>query len=186
MWRKQDQGKPSSAATDPAVSEGRSEAVEAARPAAPASKPAQDALPDASRLTAALKIKGDISGSEDLFVDAQVDGRIQLDGATVTIGPSGRIAADVEAGDIVVQGNVQGSLLAAGRVRVGATGKTRGSILARHLSIEDGAEIHGPVETIQTEGSSAARPGATKTEDVSVPKPVPAATSLAKEPSAAA
>jgi cytoskeletal protein CcmA (bactofilin family) len=185
MWRKQDQPKSSSVASETGVPE----AVEAPGPATattPVPKSSVGLEPAGSRLTAALKIKGEITGKEDLLVDAEVEGSIQLDAATLTIGPSGRIAADLEASDIVVHGKVQGSLLAAERVRVTATGNTRGTITSQRLSVEGGAEIHGRVETIRTEEPSALRPTAPTTEEIAVPKPVPAATSHMKEPSAAA
>src|SRR5579862_161502 len=101
MWRKQDQPKAPSDADVPAAGESL---PESARPVAPAPKFAQEAVPAGSRLTAALRIKGEITGQEDLLIDARVEGRVHLDGATVTVGSSGQIAADVEAGDIVIQG----------------------------------------------------------------------------------
>ena len=125
-------------------------------PSSSPSKPAQDAPAVGSRLTSSLTIKGEITGREDLLIDANLDGLVHLDGATVTVGPSGRLTANIEAGEIVVHGDVKGGLLAAERVRVGPTGRTTGEIVARRIFIEAGAEIHGRVEVMRTDEAPAA------------------------------
>lgn len=188
MWRKQDQPKPSGApeaAVTPAVE--AQTPIPSKAPEAIAQKPAV-VLPS-SRLTGSLRVKGEINGNEDLLIDARVDGAVHLVGATALIGPNGQVTANITATQIVVEGNLEGNLLAGERVRIGATGKTKGSIRARRISVEGGAEIHGAVEMLRGE-EFVPRPiipsAAPKSEDVAVPKPVPAATSLAKEPSAAA
>ena len=188
MWRKQDQPKSSvapEAAATPAVE--AQTPVLAKAPEAAAQKTQTVSL--GSRLTGSLRVKGEITGNEDLLIDARVEGSVHLSGATALIGANGQVSADITAAQIVVEGHLEGNLQAGERVRIGATGKTKGSISARRISADDGAEIHGPVETQRGE-ESAPRPmipsAAPKTEDVAVPKPVPAAIPLAKEPSAAA
>jgi cytoskeletal protein CcmA (bactofilin family) len=138
-----------------------------------------------SRLTGALTVKGVIKGTEDLLIDARVEGTVHLVGATALIGTNGSVAANVTDTQILVDGDVQGDLLAAERIRIGATGKTKGSISARRISVDPGGEIHGAVE-VRRDDESVPRPMIPSTEHVAVPQPVPAATSLAKEPSAAA
>jgi cytoskeletal protein CcmA (bactofilin family) len=187
MWRKQDQPKPSSSATEtpvPAVVESPVTAPVTAPTSS--SEPTQEFPPANSRLTAALRIKGEITGREDVLIDGKVEGRIEIEGATLTVGPDGGISADIEANEIIVRGNVQGSLQAHGRVRVGATGKMQGKIAAHGLVVEDGAEIRGSVETIRMDKSVGARSVAPTIEEIAVPQPVRGAPPLAKEPSAAA
>jgi cytoskeletal protein CcmA (bactofilin family) len=195
MWRKQEQPKSSSPAAEAAVGAvvGASDKPNTpnahsavATPSSSPSKPAQDAPAVGSRLTSSLTIKGEITGREDLLIDANLDGLVHLDGATVTVGPSGRLTANIEAGEIVVHGDVKGGLLAAERVRVGPTGRTTGEIIARRIFIEAGAEIHGRVEVMRTDEAPAPRAAAPTSAQVAVPRPAQSAQSPAEEPSAAA
>lgn len=183
MWRRQEQSKSSSPATEVAVSP----AVEMSLPATPPpSKPAQDAAAAGSRSTRALKIKGEITGREDLLIDAQLDGHVHLDSATVTIGPNGRVDANIEAGEIIVYGEVTGGLQGRERVRIGPTGRATGDITCRRIFIEGGAEIHGRVEVTRADESPASRAVVPTSAHVAVPRPVQSAQSTPKEPSAAA
>jgi cytoskeletal protein CcmA (bactofilin family) len=185
MWRKQDQPKPSSAAPEAAATP----AVEHRTPAAPpipegaAQKP--PAVLPISRLTSSLIVKGEITGTEDLFIDARVEGSVHLVGATTVVGPNARVTANIVANQVVVEGNHEGNLQAADRVRIGATGKTKGTISARRISVDDGAEIHGSVE-LRRDAEPAQRTVIPTTEDVAVPMAVKSPPSLLKEPSAAA
>lgn len=116
--------------------------------------PARVEVPAASRvaqtpaghLTSSLVIKGEITGREDLFIDGEVHGTIRIEEGRVTIGPNGRINADVEAREIVVRGEVKGNLQGRERVQIGQTGCARGDISTRRILVEDGAELHGRVE----------------------------------------
>jgi cytoskeletal protein CcmA (bactofilin family) len=187
MWRRQEQPKSSSPATDPATEVGAGPAVEMSRPTSSTpSKPAQDAPAVGSRLTRALTIKGEITGREDLLIDAQLDGHVHLDGATVTVGPNGRVNANIEAGEIVVHGGVTGGLQGRERVRIGPTGRATGDIITRRIFIEGGAEIHGMVEVTRVDESPASHAVAPTSAQVTVPHPAQSVQSPAKEPSAAA
>jgi len=142
MWRKQEQLKSSSATTEAAVNP----AVETPAPIPEASAEARHVVLPGSRLTGTLTIKGEIKGNEDLLIDARLEGLVHLVGATAVVGANGQVAADITATNILVQGDLNGSLQAAERVRITSTGKTRGSIHCRRISVEDGAEIRGNVE----------------------------------------
>jgi cytoskeletal protein CcmA (bactofilin family) len=96
-------------------------------------------------------IKGEITGREDLYVDGEVQGSIYLEEGKVTVGPNGRVTADVEATEIIIMGRVNGNLRGRERVHVGQTGTTIGDILTSRIFIEEGAEIHGTVEVIRNE-----------------------------------
>jgi cytoskeletal protein CcmA (bactofilin family) len=102
--------------------------------------------PAGSVLTPSLLIKGEITGREDLFIDGEVQGKIRILEAKVTVGPHGRVLADIEAREILVRGNVQGCLLGHERVEIGQTGEVHGDVISRRLMIDDGAVIHGVVE----------------------------------------
>lgn len=197
MWRKQEQPKASSPAPEAAVGSAVGTpdkpstlaAGMTVQPTSSPSKPSLDAPAVGSRLTSSLTIKGEITGREDLLIDANLDGLIHLDGATVTVGPSGRLSANIEAGEIVVHGDVKGGLLAAERVRVGPTGRTTGDIVSRRIFIEAGAEIHGRVEVMRTDEAPALRAAVPTSAQIAVPRPAQSAQSVqspTEEPSAAA
>jgi cytoskeletal protein CcmA (bactofilin family) len=93
-----------------------------------------------------IKIRGEITGSEDLFVDGEVEGKLALDSASVTIGPNGRVKADVVAREVIVRGCVEGKVNAHERVQVWGTGQVHGEIQTLTLVIEEGAVLRGKVE----------------------------------------
>jgi cytoskeletal protein CcmA (bactofilin family) len=134
-------------------------------------------------LTGALTIKGEITGNEDLLIDAPLEGLVQLAGAAVVVGPNGRVVANINASRIGIEGDVQGSLHGAESVRIGSTGKTRGNISSRRICVEDGAEIHGSVEV--TRDAAAAASSIASTVEAAAPRRAQAAASLAQESSAA-
>jgi cytoskeletal protein CcmA (bactofilin family) len=71
-------------------------------------------------------------------------------GARVTVGPNGRVQADIEAREIIIEGSVQGNLKAGERLHLGASSKVQGSVLTPRFAIEDGARLRGKVEMIRT------------------------------------
>lgn len=121
-------------------------------PAKPATLPASSAWE--ARLTRSLVVEGEISGQDDLVIDGEVRGRVRLQGGKLTVGPDGRIAADIEAQEIVVHGEVSGNIKAHDRVHIGATAKVKGQVRTRLISIEEGALVHGlRVNLDQQEGA---------------------------------
>ncbi|HEY6905032.1 MAG TPA: polymer-forming cytoskeletal protein [Candidatus Acidoferrales bacterium] len=128
----------------------------AIEPAAPA--PVSSA---ASRINSGLKITGEVFGDSDLVIDGEVQGKVRLSSGRVTVGSSGRVQAEIEAREIVVEGTVQGNLKAADSVRLGPAGRVTGSVLTPRIAIDDGARLRGKVETTpgpQSRGSSLATP----------------------------
>ena len=107
--------------------------------------------PSGGIITSTILIKGEISGSEDLYIDGEVQGSIDLSSGRVTIGPHGKISADVDAAEIVVRGKVKGALLGRERVEIGSTGEVHGNISTPRISIGEGAQIHGKVEIDRAE-----------------------------------
>jgi cytoskeletal protein CcmA (bactofilin family) len=107
-----------------------------------------------------ITIKGDLSGNEDLQIDGNVEGRIDLPNNQLTIGPEGRVKAEVHAKSVVVVGHVTGNLAAAERIQVEATGIVDGDVKAPRLVIQEGAMVNGSVEmsTASSKSSSLAGP----------------------------
>ena len=101
----------------------------------------------AACISQGIKIKGEISGTEDLFVDGILEGKLDVSGASVTIGPNGKIKADIVAREIVVHGSVDGKLTGRDRVQLLSTGRVVGEVQTERLAIEDGALLRGKVET---------------------------------------
>jgi cytoskeletal protein CcmA (bactofilin family) len=102
-----------------------------------------------SRISAGLRIKGEISGTADIWIDGNVEGKVRVAVGRLTVGQSGKVQADVEAREIVVNGTLLGNLKATDRVQIGASGTVRGGVTSPRIGIEDGAQLTGKVETGQ-------------------------------------
>lgn len=93
-----------------------------------------------------ITIRGDISGNEELYMDGDFEGTIKLPDSRLTIGPNARIKADLDAGDVVIYGKVDGNIRAGGRLELRDSAVLNGDILAQRLSIEENARVKGKVE----------------------------------------
>lgn len=96
-------------------------------------------------------IKGELSGSEDLYIDGQVEGSIQLAGSQLTIGPHGQVRANINAKGVVVQGKLDGNIVASDRVQLQKSAIAVGDVVTKRIAIEDGAYLKGKVD-VQREG----------------------------------
>jgi cytoskeletal protein CcmA (bactofilin family) len=97
-------------------------------------------------------INGELSGSEDLYVDGTVEGTIQLQSNSLVIGPNGHVHADVNAKGVVVQGKLEGNIRASDRVELRKSAVIVGDIVTQRIAIEDGAFFKGKVD-IQKEAA---------------------------------
>jgi cytoskeletal protein CcmA (bactofilin family) len=104
-------------------------------------------------IAAGLKISGEISGTTDLYIDGETQGKVRLPNARVTVGPNGRVQADIEAREIMIEGTVLGNLKAGERLHLGTASRVQGSILTPRFAIEDGARLRGKVEMVRTGNS---------------------------------
>ena len=91
-------------------------------------------------------IEGDVKGGEDLVVDGKVNGTIELPKHVLTVGPTGRVQAQLSAKSVVVLGKVNGSIQASELVRIGETGSVEGAIAAPRLVVAVGARLQGRVD----------------------------------------
>lgn len=91
-------------------------------------------------------VKGELSGSEDLTIDGVVEGTIALKQNVLTIGPSGKIKAQIVAKAVVIQGEVRGNINATERVDVRDTGSVDGDVVAPRVAIADGAHFRGSID----------------------------------------
>ncbi len=150
MWKRDESVKPT---TPPAPG--------TAAPAAPAVSMPQAAN---ERLTQPLQggnvnigksvvIKGELSGSEDLTIEGNVEGRIELKENILTIGPNGKIRAEVFAKAVIVLGEVTGNVTASEKVDIRDNGSVDGDITSPRVAIAEGAHFRGSVD-MQRAGSS--------------------------------
>jgi len=99
-------------------------------------------------------IKGELSGSEDLTIEGHVEGRIDLKDNVLTIGPNGKIKAEVFAKAVVVLGEVTGNVTASEKVDIRDNGSVDGDIASPRVAIAEGAHFRGSVD-MQRQGQKA-------------------------------
>ena len=102
-------------------------------------------------------IKGELSGSEDLTIEGQVEGKIELRQNVLTIGPNAKIKAQVFAKAVVIQGEVHGNVTATEKVDIRDAGSVDGDLSAPRVAIADGAHFRGSID-MQRQGGGA-KPG---------------------------
>jgi cytoskeletal protein CcmA (bactofilin family) len=148
MWRKPEDPKPASPVAEvppPARVEPPARSI--------AGLTAEVVQPSGGVITSTLSIKGEVRGREDLYIDGEVEGTIHLSEGRVTVGPHGKITADVDAREVIVRGKVKGAVRGRERVEIGRTGEIRGDIVTVRIAIEEGAQIHSKVEITRAQDS---------------------------------
>lgn len=112
-----------------------------------------------------VSIKGELSGSEDVYVDGQVEGNIQLSGNSLTVGPNGRVHANVAVKSVTVGGSLEGNIQASERTELRKTAVVNGDVQTRRIAIEEGAYFKGKLEILaESKSVGAGNPaGATST-----------------------
>lgn len=93
-----------------------------------------------------IRIKGDLTGEENLIIEGQIEGNIHLDKNDLTIGTNGRIKANIKAKGVIVEGQVEGDIIGKEKVIIRRTGNMRGNIVAPRVTLEDGAMFKGSIE----------------------------------------
>lgn len=103
-----------------------------------------------------VQIRGEVRGSEDLVVEGFVEGTITLTGSRLTVGANAKVQADVSARDVIVIGQLNGNVIASGRVELRSGANLVGDIQASRLSIEENAGFSGKVDLVQSQGAAGA------------------------------
>jgi cytoskeletal protein CcmA (bactofilin family) len=122
-----------------------------------------------------LVIKGEVTGSESLYIDGRVEGAINLPGNRVTVGRNGQVQANINAKEVVILGKVKGNVTASDRVDIRNEGSLTGDVVCQRISIEDGAYFKGGID-IRKPGVKDMN-GAAKSEPVQTSEPLLAAAS---------
>jgi len=183
MWnrRREEEPAPRTTTAPPTSSEPAKEGIPmSSLPSRPT-----DTLSDAVRGGAAIigksvVLKGQIYGREDLTIDGEVEGTVELQEHRLTIGPNGKVVATIKAREIVVLGTVHGNVEAREKIDIRKEAKVVGDIRTARIVIEDGAYFKG---SIDIERAEAPKPAA---QPAAAPKPQPAASGAPSSPAAAA
>jgi cytoskeletal protein CcmA (bactofilin family) len=107
---------------------------------------------DVAHIGKSVIIKGELSGSEDLFLDGEVEGNIELRNHNLVIGPNGRVRANVQAKDVMIHGKVDGNVTGIEKVELKKSAVLNGDISTVRIVIEDGAFFKGAIDIRKAEG----------------------------------
>jgi len=105
--------------------------------------------PGRTQLGRSLVVKGDVTGGEDLTISGQLEGTINLQGHCLTVGPEGKVKAEIQAARVVIYGSVHGNITVKERVEIYKSGHVVGDLIAPGISIEDGAYFKGKIEIVR-------------------------------------
>lgn len=122
-------------------------------------------------------VKGELSGNEDLTIDGKVDGKIVLNGHSVTIGQSGQVSAQIQAKAVTVSGEVKGKIIADDRVEIAATGTMLGEVLAPRVVLADGAKFKGSID-MDVKAGAGSQAAAAKPAGAPTPAPAPSGSEI--------
>lgn len=93
-----------------------------------------------------IQVKGELTGNEDLVIDGSVEGKINLEEHSLTVGANGRISAEIRAKDVLVIGQVVGNITATDRIEITPEGSVRGDLRAQRVALADGAKFRGAID----------------------------------------
>ena len=110
-----------------------------------------------ARVGRTLRIKGELVGTEELIIDGEVEGTIELGESRLTIAPQGRVQADIRAREVIIEGTVRGTAHASDRLHIAKSGNVSGDLVAARVSIEDGAYFKGSIDIQKPEEQKAAK-----------------------------
>ena len=155
MWKRDEAVKPTGPASPatPAAPAQQTQ-TQASAPAQPESRRHQLMERDVVNIGKSVVIKGELNGSEDLTVEGHVEGKIELRDHVLTIGPNGKIKAQVFAKAVIVLGEVNGNVTATEKVDIRDGGSVDGDIISPRVAIAEGAHFRGSVDMQRKGGQS--------------------------------
>lgn len=144
-----------------------------------------DSYPDIPRSGAAslgksVLVKGQINSREDLTIDGEVEGTIELQENRLTVGPNGRVTANIKAREIIVLGSVNGNMDVTDKIDIRKEARLVGDIRSARVVIEDGAFFKGSIDIIKQEPVKAPAPKPQPAHTQAAPAPAPAAASASE------
>ena len=132
---------------------------------------------DQATIGRTLFIKGEITGSEALYIDGRVEGKITMLDCRVTIGRNGRVDASIQAREVVVMGKVTGNIESADRVDIRSEASVTGDISTARLTVEDGAALKGSIQVQHETKHPAQQPNQAQPKPAEPPKALAATAS---------
>ena len=156
MWKRDEAVKPTTPGT-PAGPAAPAQQTQASAPAQPDSRRHQLNERDVVNIGKSVVIKGELNGSEDLTVEGHVEGKIELRDHVLTIGPNGKIKAQVFAKAVIVLGEVNGNVTATEKVDIRDGGSVDGDIVSPRVAIAEGAHFRGSVDMQRKGGQQQAQ-----------------------------
>ena len=127
--------------------------------------------PGRTQFGRSLSVKGDVSGSEDLMIFGQFEGTVNVQGHCLTIGPEGKVKAEIQAARVVIHGSVHGNISVRERVEIYKSGHVVGDLIAPGISIEDGAYFKGKIEILREGEHEPGHPPASQSSKLAVALP---------------
>jgi len=109
-----------------------------------------------------LVIKGEVTGSESLYIDGRIEGTVNIAENRVTIGRNGVVNANVSAREVVIMGKVTGNIQCTDRLDIRGEGTLTGDVITQRISVEDGAVLKGSVQVRSAEQQKNDRAGQAK------------------------
>ena len=174
MWKRDEGVRPTSG--QPTAAQQPPTPTVVAGTSAPRAETGHHLEKDIVNIGKSVVIKGELNGSEDLTIEGHVEGTIQLRDHVLTIGPNGRIKAQVFAKSVIVLGEVMGNVTASDKVDIRDNGSVDGDIISPRVAIAEGAHFRGSVDMQRKAGQGQskadAKPGTTQPAP---PQPQPAA-----------
>src|SRR5438046_1543331 len=170
MWKRDEAVKPTGPAAPAAPVAPAQHQAQAGAPAQPETRRQQMMERDVVNVGKSVVIKGELNGSEDLTVEGHVEGKIELRDHVLTIGPNGKIKAQIFAKSVIVLGEVNGNVTASEKVDIRDKGSVDGDIISPRVAIAEGAHFRGSVD-MQRKGA-AVPPQQQQQAQAQAPRPV--------------
>ena len=175
MWKRDEAVRPASGQPAAPQTPQAPPAPATAGAPAPRAEASQNRERDNVNIGKSVVIKGELNGSEDLTIEGQVEGKIELRDHVLTIGPNGRIKAQVFAKAVIVLGEVTGNVTATEKVDIRDNGSVDGDIVSPRVAIAEGAHFRGSVDMQRKGGQpQPAKPATAAGTTAAAPAPQPA------------
>jgi cytoskeletal protein CcmA (bactofilin family) len=175
MWKKEDETTPTANASP------------GSSPTPRPSKVSKSVKPpgDSATIGRSITIRGDVTGDEDLYIQGRIEGTVDLKQHSVTVGPEGRVKADLKGRTVTIEGEVDGDVRGQEQVALRSASKVNGDIVAPRVVLEDGATFLGSIDMTGKPPSETKRDIAPSTAERPTPEPKKPPATPANQPSAA-
>ncbi len=147
-------------AKGPAVSPAGTDPASDSRPTADPAPLDEHSGRPRSKIGKTIKLKGEMTGSEDVHVEGEVEGKVDLGESALVVDQSGKVRAQVNARSILILGHLEGKVRAIERTEIRKTGSLTGDLVTSRIVTEDGAEFRGSIDIVQSEKNEKAPPAA--------------------------